>query len=174
MSQKHELYTIKLPKPPTNKLDKDKYKGMENEYLLRYINFSDSNNIGNNRGERMLSVPYPTFGGFDEGDACENRDNAEETINKLRKLVANKDVKAEEITLSRWRQSSLKKDEYILVRSQTIKDAVIYTQDMGGDVVNFVMQSLDNNPITCKSQTDAETQSEKPATHVEQVVPTNA
>ena len=151
MSKKHELYTIKLPKAPTSKMDKDKYKGLDNEYLLKYINFSDSNNIGNSRGGRMLKVDYPTFIAFDEGESCENRDNAEEAVNKLRKLVANKEIKAEEIVLSKWRQNSLKKDEYILVRSQSIKDAVIYTQDMGGDVVNFVMQSLDNNAITCKT-----------------------
>ena len=173
MSKKHELFTIKLTDPPVSKLDKDKYKGMENELLLRHISFSDSNNIGDNRGGRTLHVTYPTFTAFDEGEAAENRDNAEEAVNKLRKLVANKEIKEESIVLSKWRQHSKKKDEYILVRSQEIKDGVIYTQEFGGDVTAFVLQSLDNNQITDKTQTDPELQEEKAATHVEQVVPTN-
>merc|ERR1711907_728719 len=108
----------------------------------------------------MHRVPYPTFESYDEGDACENRDNAEEAVNKLRKLVSDKDNKAEEIVLSRWRQHSLRKDEYILVKSQSIKDAIIRSTQEGDDTVSFVMQSLDNTNITSKEQTDAETQEE--------------
>merc|ERR1712048_1469245 len=156
---KHSLFTIKFDKSePKNKLDKEKYKGLDKEFLLRNINFSDSNNIGDNRGGRALHVVYPTFSAFGDGANCENRDNAQEAVNKLRKLVASKEAQKEKIKLSKWTQHSTKKDEYILVREQEIEDGMVYTQEYGGNVTNFVLQSLDNNPIKDKTQTEDQQQ----------------
>ena len=90
-SKKHELFTIKLPSAPRNPLDEKKYKGLDKELLLKYINFSDSNNIGNSSGGRMLNVRYPTFSAYEEGEPCEMRENALEATYRLRKLVSNQD-----------------------------------------------------------------------------------
>ena len=72
--------------------------------------------------------------------------------------------------MSKWKHSQ-KKDEYVLVRSQTLKKGVIYTTDYGEDVTGFVLLSLDKEAIECKTQTDAELQDEKSATHVEMLMP---
>jgi len=161
-----------MKEKPKAFLDEKKYKGLKNEFLVKSINFSDDNRIGNNRGERTRHITYPTFVSYDIGENSENRDNSNECINMLRRLIRS-DAAKDEITLSKWQQHSINNDEYVLIRKQTIADGVIYTQQTGGDVTHFVLQSLENNPIQDVTQTEDQRQKETSASNAEEIVPSN-
>merc|ERR1711970_514156 len=156
MTSRHRLYTIQMTEKPTNKLDKDKYKGLDSEFLLSSITFAEDIRIGDSRGNQSRYTDYPTFSVYHLGGNSDNRDNSDECTNLMREQLRS-DVEPQKITLSEWEQHSVRNDEYVLVRKQTINDAKIASDGQsGGEITHFVLQSQKKGSLDDVTQTKAQ------------------